>query len=347
MNDVYVEHFIKAKELFLHNNYNESAEICLELEKIQKFKAPCRFLLAAISNAMNDPQTAYDLYYSAFNENNAVTSLLYEHNHANFNYVFSGIRPEKKYPNCPLCGKAGEPYWCYPLVGCAYSIGERFNPVRMWLICHDCLHVFASSFPEFTGPNNSGLGAWQTNEVLFSYYSKVLDDLEKYAKPSKDRGRFWLLEAGLGGCECILTAHKRGYKVFGIDIVKGIVDHAKKLGLNAEVLDFYKMDAEKKWDIIVMGDVLEHVPDPVTWIQKCSELLAENGAIWISTPDFQSRFTLEAGHHDPMRREISHLNYFSKVSLCSLLRRFGLEPVQNKESKHYNGSMEVIAVKGV
>ncbi|MCL1789619.1 MAG: hypothetical protein FWG33_04600, partial [Oscillospiraceae bacterium] len=56
-------------------------------------------------------------------------------------------------------------------------------------------------------------------------------------------------------------------------------------------------------------------------------------------------FTKKAGHRDPMRRETWHINYFSKESLFMLLRRFGLEPVECKNSKHYNGSIEVIAVK--
>ena len=70
-----------------------------------------------------------------------------------------------------------------------------------------------------------------------------------------------------------------------------------------------------------------------------------SGVLWLSTPNFESSFAIVAGHNDPMRREASHKNYFSRESLVNLLARFGLSPVDYRISGHYNGSMEVAAVK--
>jgi SAM-dependent methyltransferase len=335
----------KAEALYVDGRYGESAEMYLKLEKYPQYRAWCRFMLANISSIMGDPETAYNLYYSAFNEDNAIFRNFSVINHPNHNYIFPGKMPEKEYKNCPLCGKAGRPHWCYPLVEWSNALPVEFNPVRMWLMCDDCKHMFASSFPENWGSDDRQWRSPTTVEELFPYYSKILDVLEVFSTPPKGSGRRWLLEAGLGGCEFILTASKRGYKVLGIDIVKGIVDHARKLGLNAEVSDFYKKETDKKWNVLIMGDVLEHVPDPVAWIEKCSELMDDEGVLWISTPDFESDFAVKTGHSDPMRREVTHLNYFSKDSLYMLLRRFGLEPVADKASGHYGGSIEVIVVK--
>jgi 2-polyprenyl-3-methyl-5-hydroxy-6-metoxy-1,4-benzoquinol methylase len=328
----------KAITLYEEGRYSESAEIYLTFEKFPQYRAPCRYMLAKISNVMGDPETAYELYYAAFDESNSVVSAFIDNDsdHPSRGYVFTGRKQEKEFINCPLCGKAGKPHWCYALVE-AYSFTEEFNPVRMWLKCEDCNHLFARSFPE----NLSDSYDMAINVSLFPYYADLIGELKKHCKGNQ------LLEIGIGGCECSLIARKMGFDVFGIDVNEKLVEHARSFhGLDAEVHDFNEFESSKKWDIIIMGDVIEHVPDPVAAVKKASGLLSSDGVLWISTPDFESEFTKKAEHNDPMRKEAWHLNYFSKDSLYMLLRRFGLEPVANKASGHYNGSMEVIAVKG-
>ena len=110
-----------------------------------------------------------------------------------------------------------------------------------------------------------------------------------------------------------------GFDVTGIDIAKGIVDYANKsFNLNAYYIDFTKFQTDEKWDIIIMGDVIEHVFDPAVMIKKASEMLKDNGVLWVSTPNYQSAFSEISGHKDPMRYEVSHINYFSRDSLFML-----------------------------
>ena len=94
-----------------------------------------------------------------------------------------------------------------------------------------------------------------------------------------------------------------------------------------------------------MGDVLEHVSDPDQALAKAESMLSEDGALWISTPSFESAYTQIVGHNDVMRRQQFHLNYFSRESLYMLLERNHLIPVDYIISGHFNGSMEVTAIK--
>ncbi|GHU45216.1 hypothetical protein FACS1894111_13390 [Clostridia bacterium] len=64
-----------------------------------------------------------------------------------------------------------------------------------------------------------------------------------------------------------------------------------------------------------------------------------------STPNFDSAFSIVKGHDDAMRRQQYHINYFSRKSFYKLLDRNGLKPVDYSISRHYSGSIEVIAVK--
>ena len=118
-----------------------------------------------------------------------------------------------------------------------------------------------------------------------------------------------------------------------------------KYGLNAEICDFDVFESNKKYNVIFMGDVIEHVPDPVKSMGKVYDLLKDDGVLWLSTPNFQSSFSVANGHNDPMRLEASHKNCFSKDSMYKLLERFNFTPVNYRISAHYNGSMEIICKK--
>ena len=66
----------------------------------------------------------------------------------------------------------------------------------------------------------------------------------------------------------------------------------------------------KKYNVIILTEVLEHVPDPIAALNKCSELLEKNGVLLVTVP-FASRmhqapFWFSAGlspfwfeHHGP------------------------------------------------
>jgi 2-polyprenyl-3-methyl-5-hydroxy-6-metoxy-1,4-benzoquinol methylase len=256
-----------------------------------------------------------------------------------FNYVFRGKKEEKVNTICPFCGKESVAHWCYPLIESS-GYNEFFNPIRMWMYCEPCNHMFAREFPEKLFLYNADPRS--ANHVCFKYYSDVLASIRHNGFASG----LSLFEVGIGACECLLAAREIGYEVFGIDVIERHVEDAKKkYGLDTETADFNEYESDRKWDIIVMGDVLEHVSDPDAALAKAESLLTEDGALWISTPTFESAFSCVVGHNDAMRRQQYHLNYFSRESLYALLEKNYLMPVDYRISGHFNGSMEVVAIK--
>lgn len=248
------------------------------------------------------------------------------------------MKEELERAACPLCGGEGAPHWCYPLPETnAYSV--QFNPIRLWMRCGACNHLYSRYFPEKLFLYNDT--PRQANPAFFPMYSRVLTDIRGITAGGS------LFEVGVGACECLLVAREIGYDAFGIDVIeRHVADAREKYGLSAETADFLEFDGGgRQWDVIVMGDVLEHVTDPVRAIEKARDMLAEDGALWISTPNFESAFSAVAGHGDAMRRQTFHLNYFSRDSLYRLLDRCGMVPVDYQLSAHYNGSMEVTCVK--
>ena len=333
----------KANQLFDAKDYEAAADLFISLTEDSTYAPYAYYMLADISNKNGDPLASKDFYYKALTLRPNLYSSFLPEEHPNHGYIFPGKKDEPIVEACQLCGKAGEPIWSYPTFQLMSKHVQTFNPVRMWMYCDTCHHIYAEEFPEFEGKEQGydiDKGKIYTAvPARFPLYSRIFERLSGYTAGLE------LMEVGLGACECVLVAREFGYNVFGIDIMEGCVATAENYGIKAELRDFMDFSADKQWDVIIFGDVLEHVSDPVAALNKLYGLLNDNGVLWISTPNFDSAYATLKGHTDAMRLEVHHKNYFSRVSLCSLLESCNFVPVNYQASEYYLGSMEVIAVK--
>ena len=97
---------------------------------------------------------------------------------------------------------------------------------------------------------------------------------------------------------------------------------------------FLEYETSKKYDVIVMGDVLEHVSEPVRALEKAYDMLAPDGILWLSTPNYESAFT-----------RMNHFTYFSFNGLKPMLDKIGFDVRRYDISNRYSGSMELILQK--
>lgn len=333
----------EAENFIASGNFENASDILLSL--IETPAEPFAYYrLAGIANITKDPAAAKYLYHKAFTLMPNICQFILSKDHPNNGYVYKHNKNEVFINQCPLCNKSGEAYWCYCVLEVSAAYMQNYNPIRTWVYCEDCHHLYAEEFPiqKFEPSNGKSIGAGMpTRPFLFSYYSEILTKLSQFTEGNE------LFEIGIGGSECILSAQEMGFNVFGLDISEGNVQQAQKYGLDVRANDIMEFVTDQKWDIIIMGDVIEHVSDPVSVMEKVFHLLNDNGLVWISTPNFDGSFSKFSGHADPMRREASHKNYFSRSSLLTLLERFNFIPVDYRISSQYNGSMEIIAIKKV
>jgi len=339
------EIYDNAYDLLESGDYEAAVELLLTIVDDDLYGPYAHFVLGEISNRTGDPLAAKDLYYKALELKPDLYKNILSPEHPNHDYIYTGKKYEPPVEVCPLCGKPGEPKWCYPTLNFKSLHMRLHNPIRLWMYCKDCHHIYAEEFPEQevleSGSDLAYSRMFHTNTERFNHYSQVLSNLSEYT------GGRELLEIGLGGCECVLVAQEMGFNVFGVDIMDSGVALAGKYGINAVLQDFMSFKTEKKWDIIVFGDVIEHVSDPRTALLKLYDLLKDDGVILISTPNFDSAFSVVHGHEDGMRLEVSHKNYFSRISLFNLLEQCGFIPVEYQLSPHYPGSMEVTIIKNL
>ncbi len=116
--------------------------------------------------------------------------------------------------------------------------------------------------------------------------------------------------------------------VIGIDIAIEDVLKMQQLGYDVRVIDAHDMSSHnfpEKFDVIVLGDVIEHLTNPGMVLTEAKKLLAPDGKIIISVPNafgivrfLKSFFGYEQVHQD-------HVAYYSSGTLETFAQNLELE----------------------
>ncbi|MCS6131031.1 class I SAM-dependent methyltransferase [Clostridium botulinum] len=139
-----------------------------------------------------------------------------------------------------------------------------------------------------------------------------------------------ILDIGCGSGEFLSYMGDNGFGIVGIEPSIIAYEKAKERGLEVYNCDLFSfLEVDKKFDIINMTNVLEHIPEPVKVIAECKKLLNKNGIIRIKVPNEFSQLQLEA--IEKFNKEEywvaipDHVNYFNFESLTNLLTNEGFE----------------------
>lgn len=149
-------------------------------------------------------------------------------------------------------------------------------------------------------------------------------------KKYKPKGSLFDLGAGWG--HFMLTGKMLGYDVYGIEISEQPYLYSKNdLKLPVDHIDFFNMTEDKKYDIVTMWDVLEHIDKADDVIEKCARITNKGGIIVIQVPQIDSYFAKK--HKDNWKMMgIDHVNYFGKKTITQLLEKNGYKVETIKSS---------------
>lgn len=167
----------------------------------------------------------------------------------------------------------------------------------------------ADGYPDYRG----------TQPVLRQEFAKTIQFVRRF-RPS---GRLLELGCAYG---FFLEEAKEHYAVSGIELAEGAAEHCRRSGLDVlqGTVDQAKLDQLGHQDVIVMLDVIEHLPDPLGSLQLCSDYLNPRGVLVITTGDFGSVGAKLAGKAWRLMTPPQHLWYFTVESMRRLAARAGL-----------------------
>lgn len=250
-----------------------------------------------------------------------------------------------QFNNCPICGSKSKlklkltrgrileelsNYWnSTPPIDIVDNDYDIFN-------CYKCKYEFSS--PSI--PGNSKFYSWIVG--MNTYYSKNRWEFKIVVDKLKQSSAKNLLDIGCGDGhfldlvrenisessikmyglehthESILAARTRGFKIYDFQINENI-----------------SSSINEKFDAIMLFHVLEHVENPIDFLQNILTILNRSGKIYVSTPlspmHFE-RFGLDILNHPP-----HHLSRFSITSYIEIARilRCDIQYVKSPSSKFF------------
>lgn len=170
-----------------------------------------------------------------------------------------------------------------------------------------------------------------TDTPTIGYRAKTLLDrlsARSYQRAGAPDGN--ILDVGCGDGRLLQIFADRGVpadRLYGMELDARAVERARSRGFHVEQARFEEVPYPAgSFGLIVLQQVIEHVPDPRSVIAKLRELLRPGGAAVLETPNIASwdhslfRRRHWGGYHIPR-----HFYLFNHRSLPALLREMGFQ----------------------
>ena len=93
-----------------------------------------------------------------------------------------------------------------------------------------------------------------------------------------------LCEIGCGTGDFLFFAKSRGWNVFGIDSSTENIEKTRSRGIEGIAENVFRYSSQRRFDVVVLWDVIEHPQDPGKLLAKCHELLKPGGCLLVAIP---------------------------------------------------------------
>lgn len=243
----------------------------------------------------------------------------------------------KKRTACPLCGsnniKNFQKGTFDPenIKGANFNITDsHYGAVWAFFSCGNCGFVFSNPYvPEdkilefYSGLEDLEYSSEADGRA--KNFKTILKRLSKIDKPGNK-----LLDVGAASGIFLDLARQEGCDVSGIEPSQYLVEEAERLyGLKLFRGTIDTFEPGKKYAVITLLDILEHLVEPDRFMDKIDSLIETGGILVIVTPDINSLTARTAGKRWWHYR-IAHINFFNLKSLTYLLEKHNYEILLKK-----------------
>lgn len=203
--------------------------------------------------------------------------------------------------------------------------------------CRHCHYVYANP-------------RWEAGELIDAYvavedetyvrerpgreltFRKHLQALEKITGPAGGRS---LLDVGAYIGVFVEVAQASGWDATGVEPSSWAVSVAQAQGLPVVAGTQETLLAQnRRFDVLTMWDVIEHVNDPAGELAMAYQLLKPGGIVAVHTMDIDSLAARLMGQRWPWLMDM-HIHYFSQKTLAAMLRQNGFEVIWSGAQGRY------------
>lgn len=139
--------------------------------------------------------------------------------------------------------------------------------------------------------------------------------IERFAKPND-----LIIEGGVGAAGNLRQLQDKGFRVHGLDLMPEAIEQCHRRGIQKAT----QHDLCQQWPIpaasakvVLLLDVLEHLPEPVTALRHAADTLDSQGKIILTVPAWPSLY----GDWD---KRLGHFRRYSTQELRQHIREAGL-----------------------
>lgn len=175
-----------------------------------------------------------------------------------------------------MCGGVGS--------GLAFPYTTHWNGKEFKYIgCEGCGTAFVDTLPD-----DSDFSLMYTKEnyhdvfygnLELETYERSIAKMMMYCTPHRS-----VLDFGCGNGSFLVAARQAGFFCCGVEYTDTVREEARR-NSGMSVYGFNELkDSGQKFDIIHLGDVLEHIPEPEALIKELSKLLSPGGIFFVEGP---------------------------------------------------------------
>ena len=178
-----------------------------------------------------------------------------------------------------------------------YSVYERFGSALQYtyVLCKNCKLVYLSPRPTYDqhfidaayasyyqyAENLQLSDLTNIRESSVDMFRKEVEHISKY-----DLKKTAVLDIGSGMGTFLFAAKAIYPEAIGLDVSKQMGEFVEKaLKVKVFIQQFDEFEYPKKFSLIHMSHVLEHVPNPNQWLQKARAMLDKKGVLVINVPN--------------------------------------------------------------
>ena len=232
-------------------------------------------------------------------------------------------------PTCPICAHNGVSKFLNGMFDDRYGCPKVVDIYK----CNRCQHCFC-------GPK---LSPSEIGSLYEKYYGRKVDvqlgihlalnsRVVRWILGENNLGQFafqpnlvtTLLDIGCGDCQNLWDANFLGFEAYGFDVDRSSEEIGARNGLRVRSGQSVKAAyPNQKFDIMQLNQVIEHFIDPAEQLEDIGDHLANNGRIFISTPNSGSLLRRLTGRKWLHWHVPYHQHHFSKRSLATMVEAEG------------------------
>ena len=219
---------------------------------------------------------------------------------------------------CPACGRATEHRYRFRINGCDILQCGHCGLGRTETSGFDPAAYYTEDY--FSGGHADGYSDYLGAEpVLRREFARSVEFIRSY----RDGGKLLELGCAYG---FFLQEAARHFDVTGIELAADAADHGRRAGLSilTGMADAATLRQIGHVDVIVLFDVVEHLPEPRETLALCQEHLNPGGIIVITTGDFGSPVARLVGVRWRLMTPPQHLWFFTVESMRRISAGLGL-----------------------